>query len=423
MIVHGTLLTAFTDNSELLLGGVPMSFAEMVKEHRSKKKMTLSELAEKTGINKSVLSRIESGAIKRPEFSKCQKISSVLHIPHESLISFYLDISERADIIKRLLKEAIACSDRYLVRKAANKLLEAPKMNEFLALDHLLQAANASDAEEIKLTLYDVMIAHTKKRGIPFYLAKALFERYLIERYDFYRMEESYRRGKELLVYMEYLQPADRIEAYYRLGLQAYALKYFDECISLCKEAVEKDSSVNELQSSALLAITNAYINVGDCILAELYLKRYEKHPYSQANRARYLRAQLYVKNSEFDKAIAELKACLADSAHEGRIAIAVDLMEVYLQTGDSYGVNELVKQESQFMPKVLNTPKKLEHVALYYKLKGMHELVGKQIDEGLESLTKSISYYQLLGAHMEIHECSGIVQGFLLGSHSFYKK
>jgi hypothetical protein len=53
MIVYGTLLTAFTDNSELLLGGVPMSFAEMVKEHRSKKKMTLSELAEKTGINKS----------------------------------------------------------------------------------------------------------------------------------------------------------------------------------------------------------------------------------------------------------------------------------------------------------------------------------------------------------------------------------
>jgi transcriptional regulator with XRE-family HTH domain len=407
----------------MLLGGVPMSFAEMVKAHRYKKKMTLSELAEKTGINRSVLSRIETGETKRPGFSKCQKIATVLHIPHERIISFYLDISERADMIKRLLKEAIACSDRYIVRKAANKLLETPKMNTFLALDHLFQVAKASDAEEIKLTLYDVMIAYTKKRGIPFYLAKALFERYLIERYDFFRMEESYRRGKDLLVYMEYLQPAERIEAYYRLGLQAYALKYFDECISLCKEAVEKDSSENELQSSALLAITNAYINLGDCILAELYLKKYEKHPYSQANRARYLRAQLYVKNSEFDKAIVELKACLADSAHDGRIAIAVDLLEVYLQTGDSDGVNELVKQEGEFMPKVLNTPKKLEHVALYYKLKGMHELACKQIDEGLESLTKSISFYRQLGAHAEIHECSGIVQGFLLGSLSFHEK
>ncbi|WP_368509239.1 helix-turn-helix transcriptional regulator [Brevibacillus aydinogluensis] len=82
------------------LGGVPMSFAEMVKEYRYKANLSISELAELTGLNRSVLARIESGETRRPSFSTCCKIASALDIPYDKIISFYLGVSERPETLK-----------------------------------------------------------------------------------------------------------------------------------------------------------------------------------------------------------------------------------------------------------------------------------------------------------------------------------
>jgi transcriptional regulator with XRE-family HTH domain len=394
----------------MLLGGVPMSFAEMVKAHRYKANLSISELAERTGVNRSVLARIESGETRRPSFSTCCKIASALDIPYDKVISFYLDVSERPETLKMLLSEAVVRTNRHIVRKAADKLLETPKLNTFLALDYILQQARESENEEIKLALYNVMIEYTKKRGIPFYLAKGLFERYLIERYDFSRLEETYRRGKELLVYIEYLQPSERIIAYYRLGLQAYALKYFDDCIHLCRQGIAEDDTESELKASALLAITNSYINMGDCILAELYLKKYVYNPFANANRTKYYLAQIHVKKGEFSEGIAGFKECLVEAERESRIAIATDLLEVYQQIGDHEGIEDLIKKEEQFLPQQINTPKKVEHLALYYKQKGLHQLANEMFEEGIENLILSASYYQKLGAFAYVNECIGSI-------------
>ncbi|MGI6187748.1 MAG: helix-turn-helix domain-containing protein, partial [Brevibacillus sp.] len=178
---------------------------EMLLRYRLQENITLSELAERTGVSKSVLSRIESGETKRPGFATCKKISQALQIPYASLISAYLDMTEQAEMLKFLLEEAVSLNNRSLVRKAAQKLLETPKLDPFLALDTLLHVAKEKEEAEIKLALYDVLIDYTRRRGIPYYLAKGLLERYEIERDHFTQFEEIYRRGKEMLHYIEYL--------------------------------------------------------------------------------------------------------------------------------------------------------------------------------------------------------------------------
>ncbi|QQE73267.1 helix-turn-helix transcriptional regulator [Brevibacillus composti] len=387
-----------------------MSFSESMKAHRYRANLSLQELSERTGISRSVLARIESGETKRPGFTTWKKIASELDIPYERVIALYLDISERADVLKFLLAEAIAYTDRHIVRKAARKLLESTKINTFFALDYLLQVTRETEDEEIKITIYDMIIDCTKKQGIPFYQAKALLERYFIERYDFSRMEETYRRGKELLSYIEYLTVSERVNAYYRLGLQAYALKYYDDCIHLCRQGISGDSEENELMASALLAITNSYINMGDAILAELYLKKYEKSGYAKANHIRYLRAQLHAQKGEYDEAIAGLELCLSEAESETRIAIATDLLECYASIEDVEGMKGLFERESHFLPLEMNTPKKLEHVAMYMKRKGVYLLEQGMFREGMDSLFESLSHYRQIGAYSSVSECVGLI-------------
>jgi len=381
---------------------------EMLLRYRLQENITLSELAERTGVSKSVLSRIESGETKRPGFATCKKISQALQIPYASLISAYLDMTEQAEMLKFLLEEAVSLNNRSLVRKAAQKLLETPKLDPFLALDTLLHVAKEKEEAEIKLALYDVLIDYTRRRGIPYYLAKGLLERYEIERDHFTQFEEIYRRGKELLHYIEYLHPMERITAYYRLGVHAYILDYYQECIDLCSKGIREDQTDNKHKASALIAIVNAYLRLDDLILAELYLKKYEKSEYADY-RKHHLRALLYAKKREYDEAIRLYKECLNEAKQDARISIVSDLLEVYLETGRNDLINELIDSEDHYLP-VDCHPHRIKNAAIYYQRKSMCQFSMGQIDEANDSLLKSIEYYRQLGDSEKVIECFGLL-------------
>jgi transcriptional regulator with XRE-family HTH domain len=392
---------------------------EMLLRYRRQENITISELAERTGVSKSVLSRIESGETKRPGFTTCKKITRALQIPYASLVSSYLDVTERAEMLKFLLEEAVSLNNRSLVRKAAQKLLETPKMDTFLALDTLLQVAKEKEEAEIKLALYDVLIDYTRRRGIPYYLAKGLLERYEIERDHFTQFEETYRRGKELLHYIEYLHPFERISAYYRLGVHAYILDYYQECIDLCSKGIREDQTDSKQKASALIAIVNAYLRLNDLILAELYLKKYEKSEYADF-RKNHLRALLYAKKGEYDEATSLYKKCLNDTSREGRISIVSDLLEVYLEIGRYDLIKELIELEDQFLPEdILTHPYRIKQAARYYKRKGLCQFAIGQVDEGFNSLLQSILYYRQLGDFQKVTECISLV----IENHRLNKK
>ncbi|WP_035296473.1 helix-turn-helix domain-containing protein [Brevibacillus thermoruber] len=381
-------------------------FADVLLRYRHQENITLSELAERSGVSKSVLSRIESGETKRPGFATWKKIGSTLNIPYGLVISTYLDVTERAETLKFLLQEAIAHKNKTVIEKAAQKLLDTPRMDTFLALDHLFQTANGTDDQGIKLVLYDVLIEYTRKHGIPYYLAKGLYERYLLERDDFCNFEETYRRGKELLHYLDSLQPIERITFYYRIGGHASILGYYNECIELCRKGILEDQTDNKQKASALIAIVNSYLRLGDLVLAEFYLKQYENSEYADF-RKKHLRALLHAKKGQHEEAISLYKKCLDEADHNSRISIASDLLEVYLETGRNDLIHELIESEGEFVPSgYISHPNRIKQAARYYKRKGLCQFAVGLVDEGLHSILQSISYYRQLGAFKKVTEC-----------------
>ncbi|NGQ95293.1 helix-turn-helix domain-containing protein [Brevibacillus sp. SYP-B805] len=383
-----------------------MTFGEVVRRYRERENLTVTECALRTGINRSVWSRIESGDIRRPGLSTSRAIASALAIPYEQVILYYLDNSQRGETLKKLLHEAVLHTNRDIVRKAALKLLETPKMNSFLTLDYLLQLARETEKPEIKLSLLNVIIEYTKKHGIPFYLAKALFEQYQAERDDFSRLEETYRKGKELLHYIEYLQPDERIAAYYRLGIHAYVLDYYGDSIELCSKGLREDQEDSKMKASALITIISSYLYLGDLILADYYLPQYESSAYADF-RAKHLRAFILAKKGRYEEAIDLYKASMEEATQLGRISIAHDILEVCMETGRNDIIEELIQSEHTFLPLGnIDHPNKVKNTAAYYQRKGMCLLSVGQVDEGIDSLIQALSYYRQIGRHERVTEC-----------------
>ncbi|BAH41786.1 putative DNA-binding protein [Brevibacillus brevis NBRC 100599] len=386
-----------------------MEVGDLLHAYRQRRNISLSELAERIDISKAALSKIESGETKRPGFSQWKKIASALNIPHVDVITAYLDTTERPVTLQLLLKEALELNYPPVVQLVALKLLETPKMDTFLALDHLLQATNDAKDQGVTLTLYNVMIDYARKHGVPFYLGKGLYERYMLERDDFSRFEETYRRGKELLHYIDLLSPIERITFYYRMGTHAYILGYYGESIEFCGKGIREDGTDNKPKASALISIVNSYLSLGDLILAELYLKEYEDSEYADYRKI-HLRALLHAKQGKHEDAMRLYELCLADAGKDSRVTIVSDLLEVYLESGNDALIKKLIDSEDQFLPSdVLAHPYRIKQAARYYKRKGVSQLAIGHIEEGFDSLLQSISYYRQLGASDKVIEGVGL--------------
>ena len=382
---------------------------ELLLAYRQRENISLSELAERTGISKTALYRMESGATKRPGFAQWKKIASALNIPDVDIIAVYLSTTERPTSIQVLLNEAIALSSQALVRKAAQKLLDSAKLDTFLALDHLHQLEKEIEDPSTKLTLHEVMIDYTRKRGIPFYLGKSLYARYLLERNNFSRFEETFQRGKELLHYIDLLQPLERIDYYYRMGVHAYILDYYGESIELCGKALMEDRTNDSRQkASALISVVNAYLRLGYLILAEQYLEMYEKSEYADF-RKKHLRALLHAKKGEYEQAIVLYNECLHEAKPSERITIASDLLDVYFETEQNGAIQELIATENSFLS-LDSHPNRIKHAARYYKRKGMCLISMGQADAGIDSLTQSIAFYRQIGAAAKMIEGFGTI-------------
>ncbi len=58
------------------------------------------------------------------------------------------------------------------------------------------------------------------------YIAKGLYQKYMIERNDFSKLNETYQSGKNVLDYVNILSDKERILLYYGLSVHAYSQSY-----------------------------------------------------------------------------------------------------------------------------------------------------------------------------------------------------
>ncbi|GIO00229.1 hypothetical protein J5TS2_08970 [Brevibacillus halotolerans] len=174
------------------------TLGELIKRKRVDKGLSLSELGRMTGISKGVLSKIESGETKRPELRTLKPIADALEIPYEEIIECYVEIESRIEVLNDILQLCIEVSSSSLTTKVATKFLENSKEETYVLLEQVYNLANKAVNNEVRLSLYNTIIKYARAHGIPMYIAKPSFQKYLIERQDLKNMEESFKLVKRL---------------------------------------------------------------------------------------------------------------------------------------------------------------------------------------------------------------------------------
>lgn len=382
---------------------VSLSLGELISSHRSRRNLSLSDLAEMSGVSKSTLSSIESGETKRPSYTTWKKIADAMDIAPSTIINAFVDTTYHPKTLEIVLAEVIREGWEALVAKVAIRYLESPRIDTFRALDHIDGTARDTENKRIKRILCDSIITFTRSRGIPSYLASALYERYLIERDDFSRFEETYRRGKELLLYTEHLYTEDRIDYYYKMGVHANILGLHDESIELCRLGLREDRTDSKQKASAYISLFNSCIYFGDIHVAAIYLKEYENSQYADF-RKNHFRATLLAKKGQHEEAIELFRVCLQEAKKEGRISIVVDLMASYLEAGKTDELLRLIESEDQFLPEATpQHPYRMKTLAQYYRRKALCLISLEKFDQGFHSLSESIKYFKQLGTTSEV--------------------
>ncbi len=384
------------------------TIADIIFQLRKEKNLTYAELEELTGVHKSILHRIENGETKRPEFKTVKSIARALQIPYQGIVECYIEGESRIDTLFEILSEVITCNENFsLVPKIALRLLQSPNKETEESLQRLLSFTETVKEETLKVKLYEMIIQYSRGHGVMTYLAKGLLQKYLIERLDFKRLEQTYQEGREVLHYTDFLTDEEKIIIYFRMGLHSYALKKNEECIQLCLAGIQQEKRDTELKARAYLAMIYAYSRLGNFDKVEQYLPVFEKLQYDFVEEnVKILRAMVKVRKKDYQAAVPMLQSYMEELSQNNKIFMAEELLDIYYQRGNMESIEELLKKEAQFLPENLNSPTTCSSVGRYFRQKGVYKLSIGLVDEGVECFAKCLRLFTDINHLKEKDDC-----------------
>ncbi|ALA07416.1 hypothetical protein SECTIM467_71 [Brevibacillus phage SecTim467] len=391
------------------------TIGELIRKKREEKEVGLSELGRISGVPKSTISKIETGEIKSPRMKYIKPIADVLGMPYEEVIECYIELEHRNAILNDFLTEVAEFSNLSLIEKVAMKFLENSKKSTNELLQNLIEIAGTFESSEVRLTIYNTMIKYARLHGESQYVAKGLYEKYMIEREDLKHLEESFKVGEEGLHYIDFLSDEEKVTYYYRMALQAFALKKYDKCVELGKIGHAKDSTNNELKERVALAICNSYFYTNKFEEMEKHLQTYEQLGFNFIiERIKYLRAIILSKTGNHQEAIPLLRECVEEASEEYRLHRVNELVEALLNINDLDSLRQILNQEEKNTLVKVFTPYKYSELGKYFKYKGAFLVTIGSFNEGMESYVKGMDFYSNINDRSGIMECSEMIYGHL---------
>ncbi|AIG25889.1 XRE family transcriptional regulator [Brevibacillus laterosporus] len=397
------------------------TLGDLIKEKREEFGLTISELARLTSINKGVISKLESGETKRPELKTIRSITEVLKLPYTDIVQEYAKIEKRVEVLFDLMIESIEISQFQLIPHVAQKILESPSEETYKALERLYNLTSTiKNNDEVKRLLYCVIIKYARQHGVPMYIARGLFQQYIIEREDLKRLEKTFQTGEEILHYVDFLSDEEQIIFYYRMALHAHNIKKYEKCIELGQTGMKMDLTINTLKESVALAMCNSYAILEDYESFNAHLDVCEKKGYRFIIECiKYYRAIILYKTGQHHEAIPLLTECVEEVEGNRRLHRLNMLLEALFEIKNSQLIGELIKSQEKHFPLHVVTPYQHAQLGKYYRFKGTYLIENGQFDVGIESYLKSISFYARIGSYQDIIECSKDIFYY----HAFFQK
>ncbi|SCW50209.1 hypothetical protein SAMN04487970_101064 [Paenibacillus tianmuensis] len=320
----------------------------------------------------------------------------------------YLEEENRINTLFEVLEEVTTCKECFLlVPKAAIRILESHSVETEESLQRLFDFTRSVTDDSVKVTLYTLIIKFSRERGVPYYVAKGLLQKYLIERNDLKQLEESFRMGQEVLYYTKFLSREEKITFYFRMALHAKNINKYNECIELCEVGLPLETEDTELKARAYLAMINSFSHQKNYDAVEKHLDIFEKMNNDfVVESVKITRAFTKARKKEFDTAIPLLKKYLDEVSINHKIHIADELLEIYLQLGEFESIAEILEKEEELLPEHPLTPQKYIAMGKFHKYKGYYQLSMGLLDEGIESYAKSLKAFGSVNALEEKDDC-----------------
>ncbi|MFF2528903.1 helix-turn-helix domain-containing protein [Brevibacillus sp. NPDC058079] len=382
--------------------GIRKSIGDILSRYRSQNNLSLLDLAEKTGISKGVLSRIENGETKRPEYKTVKTLVTELPDLYDEMMECYIEEEHRPELLEDILQELTQFhGDSPLIEKVSLQFLQSPLETTDTLLERLYGFTTATLNPKIKITLYNSIVKYARERGEPRFVAKGLLQKYLFERYDLKRLEETFRMGEKLLDYKELLSQEERVTFYYRMSLHAFGAKRYHECIELGKLGHREDTTINHLQEQVALAICNSYLYLEDYPLLEKHLKLYEDKGYKfVTDRVKFYRAIILSKTGDVREAIPLLRECVEEAVDGNRLHRVNVLLDALFRNNSHDSIGELFKVEDSKVLYDIEDPYYYDELARYYRFKGNFFTQQENYEEGVEAYLSCIQNYAKVNNH-----------------------
>ncbi|KEQ26355.1 helix-turn-helix domain-containing protein [Paenibacillus tyrfis] len=396
------------------------TIADFIFQLRKERNLSYSDLEELTGLSRGVLHKIETGETKHPEFKTVKAISPVLLVPYFQVIERYIENENRVDTLLEVLAEVISCEETVsLVTKVALRLLESPNKGTEVSLERLFNFTQAIKDNSLKVTLFEVIIQYSRGHGVMVYLAKGMLQKYLIERLDFKRLEQTYQEGQEILHYTDFLSREEKIAFYFRMGLHAHNTKKYTDCIKHCITGINLEDRETELKARAYLAMINSHSQLKQYDAVERCLDVFERFEYAFVSEAaKITRAITKARKKEYDIAIPLLRSYMNELSNNYKISIATELIEIYLQTKDMKSIAELLEKEREFLPDNPESPHTNYVIGLYYRQKGAYHLEIGMVYEGIQSFVLSMNAFGKINGNKERDKCMNQIFAYFLKSN-----
>lgn len=395
------------------------TIGELIHDTRFASNITITQLSELSGINKSTISRIENGEVKRPDFSTVQPLAAALQIPFETLVDYYVEKEKRSDLLFDILQATILRrSSTELIRKVAAKYLESPNEESLDLTEKLYKHINPIEDTSMKLSLYNLIIEHSRSHGIMPYISKGLYQRYLIERNDFSKLKETYYSGKYILNYIDFLPQHEKIELYYKLGIHALNLKHFQESIEHCKNVLVHGDSPYKVHAVGVLR--DAYFGLGEYKESELYSIQYKQFDYPHIRENTLLmEALINARQGRVDLSVQQLSSFLEKCSSDFVVPATNQLLRLYLQRKELEQAGRLI-ENSGIDPSFLtqSNPLVRSRYADHLQLKGEYYLAVGEPEKGISYLLDGAMEYSKINDTIEEKKCLNMVVNYHLGNN-----
>ncbi|WP_051217357.1 helix-turn-helix domain-containing protein [Paenibacillus assamensis] len=389
-----------------MLSSITLSLGELIHKYRTKSNVSLSELARITEVSKGTLSKLENGEVQKPEYYKLQAVTDALGIAFEEYIGLYIQAEKSASAVLRIFSEAIDrnCPSKIVVH-IAERYLTIAKGESHEVVAKFFDIAIQKSETELKLELLKMLIDYSRSHGIMQYIAKGLFQKYLIDRNDFTKLNATYQSGRYLLDYAGFLNERERLLLYYCLAVHAFSLQNHKESIELSEYVIENDLTDSEFRANAIYNACNSYFYLNDMNKGIYYFQEYKKFSFPFVlDNIRYMNGRISALCGDVNLGITQLEEYLGGASEYNLVYTIVLLMELYLNEEKLDEVKKLFDFEDMMIESLSDaqsTPEKRGKLACFYKLKGDWLTEKDEINEAFEYYRKSaleyaqISYYE----------------------------